>query len=224
MDKPQHFIEIACFDKHGALAAAQAGAHRLELCSNKSLGGISPDLNWVSEVIQETNIPIYLMVRPRGGDFFYSELEIKEMENYLIEAQNLAISGFVFGCLQKDFTLNLSHNQRLIDLANGKPCTLHKAFDETKFPLQTMEDAINIGFKNILTSGCAANALEGLPIISKLIVKACNRINIMPGGNIRSSNLAHIKNISGASWFHSAALIGQQNIPNADEIKALLNT
>lgn len=219
-----HFLEIACFNKKAAFAAAAAGAHRLELCSHKELGGVSPDLAWVKEVKETVNIPVYLMIRPRGGNFIYTNEELQTMATYLQKANKLQIDGFVFGCLNSSFGLNQKQNKYLIDMAAGKPCTLHKAFDEILDPFKALEEAIELGFTNILSSGKEQSALDGLPLISKLFVNAQGRIQIMPGGNIRSSNLAHIKNLSGASWFHSAALLADETIPDATEIKALLNT
>jgi copper homeostasis protein len=219
-----HFLEIACFKKEAALAAAAAGAHRLELCSHKELGGVSPDLAWVKEVKETVNIPVYLMIRPRGGNFIYTEEELQLMAVYLKEANKLHIDGFVFGCLNTSLSLNLKQNKYLINLAGGKPCTLHKAFDEIIDPFKALEEAIALGFSAILSSGKELSALAGLPLISKLIVKAEGRIEIMPGGNIRSSNLAHIKKNCGATWFHSAALLANETMPEEIEIKALLNT
>jgi len=223
MANQSHAIEIACFSKEAALIAAEAGAHRLELCANKELGGVSPNLEWVKEIKSKVAIPVYVMVRPRGGNFIYTDEEVLEMENYMLAAHSLKVDGFVFGCLDDKQHLNPIQNERLIKAANHKPCTLHRAFDETIDPFETLNSAINLGFKTILSSGCKTEASQGLSILSKLFIKSYDKIHIMPGGNIRSSNLANIKKHCGAFWYHSAAITDKGILPNAAEIKALLN-
>lgn len=222
MQKRSHFIEIACFNKESAIIAAKAGADRLELCSHRELGGISPDLQWVKEVKEEVNIPVYLMIRPRGVNFIYTEHEITELVNYMEAAHHISVDGFVFGCLKIGNQLDMNQNERLIKAANHKPCTLHKAFDEVIDPFETLEQAIALGFKNILSSGCKTEASQGISLLSKLCMEGLGKINIMPGGNIRSTNLEHIKKFTGAMWYHSAAIIGNIETPDSSEIKALL--
>ncbi|MCG9879134.1 MAG: copper homeostasis protein CutC [Bacteroidia bacterium] len=216
-----HFLEVACFNEASAILAQENGADRIELCAHRELDGISPPLQWISELKKHLHIPMFVMVRPRGGNFVYSNEEFESMKIYLQQALQAGADGFVFGCLQANFGLNLDQNKALIELANELPCTLHKAFDLCDDLEKTINEAIQLGFRQILSSGGMKTALEGAQVLSKLILKYSQKLEIMPGANVRSTNLAEIKNICRAKWYHSSAIIDSSTLPDAQEIQAL---
>lgn len=216
-----HLLEIACFNEASAILAQQNGADRIELCAHRELDGISPPIEWLCNLKKTIHIPIYVMVRPRGGNFVYSNEEFETMKTYLKKAKQAGADGFVFGCLNSHLGLNLEQNNGLIELAEDMPCTLHKAFDLCGDLENTMNDAISLKFSNILSSGGKETALEGTRLLSKLILKSSQKIEIIPGASVRSTNLAEIKKICCANWYHSSAIIGSNSLPDAQEIQAL---
>ena len=159
-----------------------------------------------------------MMVRPRGGNFVYSNEEFEIMKKSILEFKKQAIDGFVFGLLTEDFQVDISKNKELIQLAHPLPCTFHRAFDEVIDRKQALEDCISCGFENILTSGTKKTALEGKEFIKDLIQQANNRIIIMPGGGVRSSNIEELDRFVQANWYHSAAITDGYEIANAEEI------
>lgn len=219
-------LEIACFNLESALIAQENGADRVELCTEMHIGGITPDLELIKEARKKLNIDLFVMIRPRGGNFVYSEEEFETMKNYIQEIKKLKVNGFVFGILNSDNTINKIQNKELVELAKPFPCTFHRAFDEVQNPFVALEKLIECGFQTILTSGNAPNVNEGINQLEMLVQKAKNRIHIMPGGSLRSSNLDEIKQKTKGTFFHSSAIIDATEIANPIEIqklKAILN-
>jgi copper homeostasis protein len=219
-------LEIACFNFDSALIAQKNGADRVELCVEMNLGGITPSFELIKESRKQLSIDLFVMIRPRGGNFTYSDDEFELMKNQISEIKKLNINGFVFGILNSDNTVNKIQNKELVELAKPFPCTFHKAFDEVVNHFQALEELIECGFKTILTSGNAPNVNEGINQLERLVQKSNNRINIMPGGSLRSSNLQEIKNKTKANFFHSSAITDATEIANPIEIqklKAILN-
>ena len=214
-------LEIACFNAESAIIAQNAKADRVELCSEIQVGGTTPNLETVKEVRLKLTIDLYVMIRPRGGNFVYSEEEIEEMKLSLIEMKKLGVDGFVFGILNEDNTINEQKNIELIELARPFPCTFHRAFDEVVNYEQALEDVIKCGFSTILTSGTKPNVTEGIQILKQLVEKASKRISIMPGGGLRSSNIVEINQIVKADFFHSSAIINGNEMADFTEIQAL---
>lgn len=219
MQKEQ--LEIACFNLESAIIAQQNGADRVELCLDMTLGGISPRLDLVESVRAALSIDLYVMVRPRGGNFVYSDEEFQQMKNEIEQFKKLKLDGFVFGILNEDGSINREQNRELVALANPFPCTFHRAFDEVKNAYQSLESVIECGFKTILTSGQKKNVVEGIEVLAILVKKANNRIVIMPGGGLRSMNIKLLKEKTGAVFYHSSAIVDSGEIANADEVKAL---
>lgn len=213
-------LEIACFNLESAIIANKAGADRIELCVNREVGGTTPPKDVFIELNKQVDIPIYVMIRPRGGNFIYNQEEFEIMKEDLIAFKSLGVSGFVFGILTSDYRVNDSQNSELIDLAHPFPCTFHKAFDEIENQEEAMENCIRIGFQNILTSGGAQTVEEGFEKVINLTEQARNRINILPGGGIRSTNIKNIKSLLKTDFFHSAC-IETGELASFNEIKKL---
>ncbi|MEG0187467.1 copper homeostasis protein CutC [Algoriella sp.] len=220
-------LEIACFNLESALVASKSEADRIELCADVSAGGITPTLIDIKALRKETEKEIMIMIRPRGGDFCYSDEEFEQMKSEIILIKNFRVDGFVFGILNKENEIDFERNQELIELAKPFPCSLHRAFDRTSDLENSLETVIKLGFKTILTSGLANNVNDGKQTLKTLVKKAKNRITIMPGGGLRSTNIQEIDSFTNATYFHSSALIDNSGIANLEEInllKTLINS
>lgn len=215
-------IEIACFDPESALIACSARADRIELCDGYAVGGTTPATDIVREVRDKTKTVLFVMIRPRGGDFCYSEAEFAQMKTDIMALKPF-VDGFVFGVLHPDLTVDIARNKILIDLAKPLPATFHRAFDQVPEPLLALEEIIACGFSTVLTSGTKSNVIEGAAVLKTLVEKAANRITVMPGGGLRSSNLAALHQTVGATFYHSSAITDGSQMADADEIKALKN-
>lgn len=198
-------LEICCNSIESVINANIAGCTRIELCSNIAEGGTTPSYGLIKKAIETSKVPIFILIRPRPGDFLYSAQEIDIMKLDIIESIKLGAKGFVFGVLNADGTLNYNANLELIKTANGLDCTLHRAFDLSLNPIENIETSIELGFKRILTSGCKNSAYEGIDFIKSLNKISKGKIIIMPGGGINSSNISYIKTTSGSNEFHTTA-------------------
>jgi copper homeostasis protein len=214
-------LEIACFNLESAVIAQENGADRVELCANRTAGGTTPDLELTKTVRDKVTIDLNVMIRPRGGDFVYYDFEFEQMKSEILALKKLQVDGFVFGILKEDGTINEQQNAELVDLANPLPCTFHRAFDGVKNKFQALESLIKCGFKTILTSGKITNVVDGVDVLARLVEKANNRIVIMPGGGLRSTNIGLLKEKTKAVFYHSSAIIDTGEIANPEEIKAL---
>lgn len=207
-------LEIAVDNFESAIRAAKNGAHRLELCSALSEGGLTPSVGFLKELKTElknlgSNTLVFCMLRPRGGyDFQYTDREMAIIINDMELLQANGADGFVFGALNPDNSgINEEQCKRVIEQANGLPVTFHRAFDVTKedsIP-KTMEDAINVGFQRILTSGHETSAECGINEITELVEKYGDRIAIMPGGGITTENAENILRTTKCPEFHTSA-------------------
>ncbi|WP_353169375.1 copper homeostasis protein CutC [Flavobacterium sp.] len=216
-------IEIACFNLESALLAQKAGVDRVELCANVSVGGKTPSIEIIQQAREHLTIDIYVMIRPRGGDFVYSEAEFKQMKSEIENIKQLGVNGFVFGILNEDKTINIEQNKALVELAKPFPCSYHRAFDAVSNYEQAMEDVIACGFSTLLTSGTFSNVTEGKEVLKKLVEQAKNRLEIMPGGGLRSTNISELNQIVNANWYHSSAITDGTEIANTNEIIELKN-
>lgn len=214
-------LEIACFNLQSALVAIDANADRIELCDDLQSGGTTPDESVLNQVREKATQPVYVMIRPRGGKFVYGDAEFQEMKNSVQKLKS-SCDGFVFGILTDNNKIDLSRNRKLVELAKPLPCSFHRAFDKVADSHQALEEIIACGFKTVLTSGCLTSAIDGAENLLKLVAQSNGRIDIMPGGGIRSMNLGLLDRIVGANWYHSAALI-ESEIASADEIHRLKN-
>ena len=214
-------LEIACFNLESAIIAQQNGADRVELCADIRSGGTTPDFEIVKAARAALTIDLYVMIRPRGGDFVYTEAEFQHMKKAIESFKKIKVDGFVFGILKEDGSVNTEQNSALVALAQPYSCTFHRAFDVVKNRDESLEAIIACGFTTILTSGQQKDVVEGIDVLSELVQKANFRIVVMPGGGLRSTNIALLKEKTGADFYHSSAIIDQSETANGTEIRAL---
>jgi copper homeostasis protein len=198
-------LEIAAFSLEGALAAQLAGADRIEFCDNPGEGGTTPSFGALKTARKRIGTQLYPIIRPRGGNFVYTDDEFEIMKIDLQLCKAIKCDGVVIGMLNADGTVDVKRCEELVKLADGMGVTFHRAFDRTVDPFEAMEDIIDIGCERILTSGQVPNALDGKDLIWKLIEKAEDRITIMPGSGVRSDNIAELATATCATEFHSSA-------------------
>ena len=198
-------LEVIAFDIESCSAAQEAGADRIELCDNPLEGGTTPSYSFIEAARKILHIDLFVMIRPRGGDFLYSEEEFKIMKNEVTICKKLGADGIVFGILTKDGDVDEEKCKEMVALAYPMYCTFHRAFDRVRNATKSMEMLMEIGFERILTSGLHPKAMDGADNISALIKKAEGRIIIMPGSGINSENILEIESRTGAHEFHSSA-------------------
>ncbi len=201
----QTLLEIAVFNPGAALQAAAAGAHRIELCDNPADGGTTPSYGILKQVRKAVTIPVFPIIRPRGGDFLFTADEFAIMRDDILLCKDLGFEGVVIGALNSDGTVDQKNIQQLCALAYPMEVTFHRAFDRAKYPFEALEQIIDCGCNRILTSGQVPNAPDATTLIANLIERADDRIIIMPGSGVRSSNIAALAKATGASEFHSSA-------------------
>jgi copper homeostasis protein len=204
-------LEIAVFNFQSALLAASAGANRIELCENAHEGGTTPSYGALKLVKEKIFIPVFPMIRPRGGDFLYNDDEFIIMQKDILLCKELGYEGIVIGLLNADGTVDKKRTGQLTELAYPLDITFHRAFDRTVDAQQALEDIIDCGCTRILTSGQHPNAIDGQNLIKQLIEQADDRIIIMPGSGIRSNNIRTIADYTGATELHSSA---RKNMPS----------
>lgn len=198
-------IEICVFNIASAVAAEAAGADRLELCENYANGGTTPSYGYLKVCREKINIPVFPMIRPRAGDFCYSDEEFDIIQKDILLCKELGFEGVVIGLLNIDGSIALERTKKLVTLAYPLEVTFHRAFDRCKDPLNALETIIQCGCQRILTSGQQPTAAEGKELIKELIEIANSKIIIMPGSGLKSSNIADIKCYTGACEFHASA-------------------
>lgn len=214
-------LEIACFTIESAIIAQQNGADRVELCFDRNVGGITPSFETAASVRTALSIDLYVMIRPRAGDFVYSDEEFEQMKIQIEQFKKLKVDGFVFGMLKENGSIAVQQNKELVNLAHPFPCTFHRAFDVVKNVFESLESVIECGFTTILTSGQKENVVEGIAVLSELVEKANHRITIMPGGGLRATNIKMLKEKTKANSYHSSAIVDSGEIANKKEVKAL---
>jgi copper homeostasis protein len=198
-------LEIIAYCIEACQIASSNGADRIELCDNPGDGGTTPSMGMTSLALEISGIPVFPMVRPRGGDFLYSELEFDIMIRDVKTFRELGCKGVVFGLLNADGTVDEDRTRRLVDEARGMEVTFHRAFDRVKDTHIALEAVIRCGCSRILTSGGFPTAPEGMNVIRHLHEQAAGRIIIMPGSGIRSTNISEIISFTGCQEVHSSA-------------------
>src|SRR6056297_865315 len=178
-------LEIPVFSADDAATAARYGADRLELCASYSEGGLTPGTGLLKVVKQYVDIPVFVMLRPVGGQFYYSKLDLEVMAEELKVLKSFGADGFVFGILKSDQTVNMEACDKLINLAGELPCTFHRAFDEVSDPFKALQEIKELGFKRILTSGQQPGVGQGIELLNDLLNLAGDDIIIMPGGGMK---------------------------------------
>jgi copper homeostasis protein len=197
-------LEICAGSISSAFAAQKGGAHRIELCDNLNEGGTTPSPGIIKQAVKLLEIPVFVLIRPRAGDFLYADVEFEAMKEDILFCKEHGAEGVVFGILKPDGSIDMGRNAELVQLAHPMQVTFHRAFDMTRDPVQAMEDIISLGIKRILTSGQAANAPAGADLIAELIIRAKGRTVIMPGGGINEENILRLKNHTRAVEFHAS--------------------
>lgn len=200
-------LEVPVFNLESAITAAQAGAHRLELCTDLHSGGTTPSDAFFRLAKEKTRLPVFVMIRPRGGSFIYTSTEKKQLEKELIHFKNLNADGFVFGALDDKNKIDTGFCKALIQQAGGIACTFHRAFDLVENPSEALEQLIELGFSRILTSGGAPDVSLGLAQIIKLMKQAKNRIIVMPGGGLKKVHLPDLQKTGYLKEIHAGCKI-----------------
>jgi copper homeostasis protein len=215
-------LELACFNPNSAQIAAESGVHRLELCANYAIGGTTPPLEWISTIREYYPGDMYVMIRPRGGDFCYNEAEIAQMKKDIIKFKEAGADGYVFGCLTNERYIAEAQCTALIELSDELPVTFHRAFDTIANSMEATEKLISLGFKAILSSGKNNTALEGVHLLTKLHKEFSKDIDIIPGGGVRSHNINIIKDNAEFPFVHTAAILQEGEDTDPLEIEKIM--
>ena len=190
-----------------ALEAQELGAERVELCDNLSEGGTTPSYGTIKMVVKKLNIPAFVIIRPRGGDFYYTPEEIEIMKEDIKICKELGVKGVVIGALNRDNTINYDVIKEMIDLAKPMSITFHKAIDELENPVTEVKKLANLGVNRILTSGTKETALEGKNILREMIKEAGEDIIIIVAGKVTKDNLNEISNLIPAKEYHGKKIV-----------------
>ena len=201
--KKRALLEMSVETLDAAVAAMRGGADRVELCADLSVGGVTPSAELMRQAREHIPVPIFTMIRPRGGDFNYSAAEFHQMKSEIGLAKSAGMDGVVFGILTRERSVDVGRNVELASIAKPLPTTFHRAFDELADLSAGLEDVIATGATRVLTSGGAVSAEEGAAMIAKLLRQAGNRIMILPGGGIRPGNLSRVARAASAREYHS---------------------
>jgi copper homeostasis protein len=199
-------LETAVFNIESALAAAKAGTDRIELCENGAEGGTTPSYGMLKTAREKISLPLFIMVRARGGNFVYTSTEFESMCKDVLLIKSIGLEGIVTGALHADGSVDKEKTKKLVALSYPMEVTFHRAFDKTTKPFKALEDIIECGCQRILTSGLQPNAEGDTALLRQLIIQAAEKIIIMPGGGISSSNIQFIAKATGAEEFHSSAI------------------
>ncbi len=201
----KYTLEICAGSLRSALSAQEGGADRVELCDNLYEGGTTPSYGMIKTCRSLLKIPVFPIIRPRGGDFVYSDEEFEVMKKDMLACSELGCEGVVFGILLPDGTVDTERCSELVGLSGTMQLTFHRAFDRCGNRERGLEDIISMGFHRILTSGGMDHAADAIPELDRLVKQAENRISIMPGSGITAHNLLKIAKETGAHEFHSTA-------------------
>ena len=227
-------LEICANSYQSAINAEKAGAQRIELCSEISVGGITPSLGLLKKVMHSLHIPVQVLIRPRSGDFHYSNAEFDIMKENILQCKDLGCAGIVSGVLHANNTIDIKRTRELIELSKPMSFTFHRAFDVVPKPKESLVELIKMGVGRLLTSGQKEKAEDGIDLLIELQKLAKNKLTILPGSGINSENCIHFKN-AGFTEIHSSAskIISMnthsyfgntpQTVSDIDTIKNILN-
>lgn len=201
-----HYTFEICANSAESCVAAQAGgAHRVELCASMPEGGTTPSFGEIRLARKLIDIRLHVIIRPRGGDFLYTPLELDIMEEDIHMVRQAGADGVVFGCLTPEGDLDMPAMRRLMKISEGMSVTFHRAFDYVRSPEQVLEQLIDLGVNRVLTSGQQPTAMQGASLLAELVRQAAGRIVIMPGCGVNEWNIAELAACTGASEFHFSA-------------------
>ena len=198
-------VEICTNSVTSCLEAQKGGAYRVELCAGIPEGGTTPSYGEIVMARKLLNIKLNVIIRPRGGDFLYSDVEHQTMIHDIEMAEKFGVDGVVIGCLTADGRIDMQRNKELIQAAQGMSVTFHRAFDMCKDPFESLEQIISLGCDTLLTSGQQPTAIEGISLLKELVEKANDRIIIMPGSGVNEDNIATLAKETKAKEFHFSA-------------------
>lgn len=210
-------VEAAVETLESALAAERAGADRIELCVNLDDGGTTPSTGLTAAVIDGTQLPIFVLIRPRAGDFVYADDEIDLMTRDVATAGIIGAAGIVTGALTSDRSVDVEQTRALVKAAAGLPVTFHRAFDSTTNKPDALEQLIDLGVTRVLTSGGAPTALEGAEVIAALVNQARDRITVVAGGGIREHNVSDVIARAGVREVHTR-LVNERRMRDLVEV------
>lgn len=228
-------LEVCANSYQSAINAEKAGAQRIELCSELSVGGIIPSLGLLKKVMHNLSIPVQVLIRPRSGDFLYSNAEFDIMKENILQCKELGCAGIVSGVLCADNTIDIKRNRELIELSKPMSFTFHRAFDLVPKPKESLLQLINLGVNRLLSSGQKEKAEDGIDLLSELQKMAQNKLIILPGSGINPLNSSLFKT-AGFTEIHSSAskIISRnthsyfgktpQTVSDVDTIKNILDT
>lgn len=209
MNREYFKFEVCANSVASCIAAEQAGADRVELCAGIPEGGTTPSLGAIAvarDVLKNTKL--HVIIRPRGGDFLYSEEELEQMFHDINVCRKWGVDGVVFGCLTSEGRVHMLDNRDLMDEAKGMSVTFHRAFDRTVDPFKALEDIIGLGFDRILTSGQQPKAIDGVNLLEQLHDKAKGRIHLLAGSGVNEDNIREIYEHTGIHEYHFSARVG----------------
>ncbi len=218
-------IEICCGSIQSAANAKAGGAVRVELCQGLIEGGTTPSPATIEYAVKELGLQVFVLVRPRGGDFCYNELEIKTMEQDVEFCKQAGVAGIVVGFLHPDGSIDTELTRRFVKLAAPLPVTFHRAFDRCPEPLKALEQIIDCGCARILTSGCRPTAMEGADLLKQLVKQANGRIKILAGSGVTPENAAALKQQTGVPEIHGSCKITRPDgawETDSEQVKKLL--
>ena len=198
-------LEVIGFDLASCLIAEQHGADRIELCANPYDGGTTPSYGVIAAARRVTSIQLFPIIRPRGGDFLYSDSEFDAMVADIDQCRQLGCDGVVVGMLRSDGSVDTRRCAALVERVGSMQVTFHRAFDRVRDPMRSLEQIIDLGCTRILTSGLHPTADLGKDMLRKLVGAADDRIIIMPGSGVRAANIVELAEFTGARAFHSSA-------------------
>ena len=198
-------LEVCCYTAESAIIAEEAGADRIELCDNYSEGGTTPSFAVVKFCLEKLKIPVNVIVRPRGGDFLYSDSEYEIIKQDIIKLKEMSVNGIVTGFLNSDGEIDLEKTKETAELISPLEFTFHRAFDMCKDPFKVLEPLVNLGVNRVLTSGAKVDVDEGIDNLIKLVKLADNKISIMPGCGVTDKNLKTLIQRTDAVEYHSSA-------------------
>lgn len=196
-------LEISVETLEAAMAAERGGASRIEFCGDLRVGGTTPSVELLRAVRERVRVPIFSMVRPRGGDFFYTEAEFEAMGRDLDAAKELGMDGVVLGLLDAERRVDIARTKELVDRARPLPVTFHRAFDECVDLRRALEDVIKTGAARLLTSGGKRTAPEALGVLGELVRIAGERLIVMPGSGLHAGNILEAVAKTGAREYHA---------------------
>ena len=213
MNREDFMVEVCANGVESCLAAQEGGADRVELCAGIPEGGTTPsygEIKVARRVLTATRL--HVIIRPRGGDFFYTDLEVERMAADIAVCRDLGVDGVVFGCLKADGSIDMEKNRYLMECSKGMSVTCHRAFDRAADPFKALEDIIDLGFDRTLTSGQQPKAIQGAELLARLNRQAAGRIILMAGSGVTEQNIRQLHEATNLKEFHFS---GREPRPSA---------